>query len=126
MVISADQSTIQGLDLQHPGQRNGGDSADGIALNGNNITIRDCIVRNVFRTNGVQHPDAIIWWNDGNDLLIEGCTIGSSASSTYNETPIWDQGHLMWSSKRTGKTSHRVTIRNNVFLGSVGTYAMNG
>jgi hypothetical protein len=128
MGIEADYSTVEGLDLHDPGQRekgpDDGNAADGINLNGAHITIRDCKIHGIFAQTALQHSDAVQWWNTADDLTIEGCVIGSAERG--GDLGQQDQGHIEWTNEGAGASSNRVVIRNNVFAGTQGDYVING
>ena len=128
ITIEADDSTVEGLDLHDTGQVDktpeDADAADAVNLNGARITIRDCRIYRVFAQLPEQHTDAIQWWNQADDLVIEGNIIGSAARG--GDLGLRDQGHIQWTSENESKTSMRVVIRNNVFLGTEVPYAING
>jgi hypothetical protein len=128
VMLEADDSTIEDLDLHDPGQRDrgveDGNAADGIGVNAARVTIRRCAIHRIFAQTERQHSDAIQWWEAADDLTIEACVIGSNERG--GALHLRDQGHIEFTSEEPGKTSRRVVIRNNVFLGAEGDYVLNG
>lgn len=123
--IEADNCRVEGVDLHHPGQVGAhGNSADAINLNGDGIVLRGNRIHDVYAQYSYQHADAIQWWNRANDLVIEGNVIGSQEHG--GKLGKGDQGHIQFSSEAQGFTSHRVSIRDNVFLGTDGYYIISG
>jgi putative cell wall-binding protein len=128
VVDHADYTTLENLDMHDPGQAASsladGQGSDGIDFNASHLTIRGCKIHNVFMNSAQQHADAIQWWNMGDDFVFENNVLGSRAKG--GKLGLQDQGHLEFESGTSGQTSQRVIIRNNVFLGTDGSYVLNG
>lgn len=114
VVINANGSTLENIDIHDPGQvSSDGNASDGINLNANNVSLKNIRLYHIFKHFSNQHTDAIQWWNNANDLLIENSIIGSG--ETGGPLSLKDAGDILWETY-PGTTSHRVKIRNNIFL----------